>query len=92
MASKTELLLKRCHDVLVRECSRHLTHCGLAKMASLVCPPFFEKVKREDFVQGDKVKLTMRFKGREMEFQSLGKEMFTVCPLYLTVLASSTYS
>ena len=29
-------------------------------------------------VQGDKVKLTMQFKGREMEFKSLGREMFEV--------------
>ena len=29
-------------------------------------------------LQGDKVKLTMQFKGREMEFQELGRQMFDV--------------
>lgn len=29
-------------------------------------------------LQGDKVKLTMQFKGREMEFKNLGREMFQV--------------
>jgi len=31
-------------------------------------------------VQGNKVKLTCQFKGREIEFQSIGRELFEVLP------------
>ena len=29
-------------------------------------------------LQGDKVKLTLTFKGREMQFQEIGKDLFKV--------------
>lgn len=37
-------------------------------------------------LQGDKVKLTMQFKGREMDFKNLGREMFQVHELMLNLL------
>lgn len=30
-------------------------------------------------LQGDKVKLTITFKGREMQFQDIGRDLFKVC-------------
>ena len=36
-------------------------------------------------LQGNKVKLTCQFRGREMEFQNIGRELFDVrtSPMYL---------
>ena len=31
-------------------------------------------------LQGDKVKLTITFKGREMQFQEIGRDLFKVLP------------
>ena len=37
-------------------------------------------------LQGDKVKLTLQFKGREMQFQQIGRDMFDVRILLLLLL------
>lgn len=34
---------------------------------------------RRGVVQGDRVKLTLTFKGREMQFQEIGRELFQAC-------------
>ena len=34
----------------------------------------------ESLLQGDKVKLTITFKGREMQFQEIGRDLFKVLP------------
>ena len=36
-----------------------------------------------NWLQGNKVKLTCSFKGREIEFQSIGRELFEVLPLVM---------
>lgn len=36
------------------------------------------------YVQGDKVKFTLQFRGREMQFQDEGSKMFKVCDVFET--------
>ena len=47
------------------------------------------KVEAAPLLQGDRVKLTLTFKGREMQFQDIGKDLFKVRSLHGSSSADS---